>query len=117
MARDEPRLSALKWGDLAEFVAITEDAEQPDATEESAAHACNQRLGRYRLCFEVAHGGMATVYLARADGPSGFGKLVASKSITSGGRSRRSASCTMNTTAAQSLFGHCLIPTRPGVTT
>jgi eukaryotic-like serine/threonine-protein kinase len=64
---------------LPEFVAITDDAGEPG--EESAAHACDQRLGRYRLCFEVAHGGMATVYLARADGPGGFGKLVALKRI------------------------------------
>jgi serine/threonine protein kinase len=66
---------------LPELIAITEDAEQPEPGDESAAHACNQRLGRYRLCFEVAHGGMATVYLARADGPGGFGKLVALKRI------------------------------------
>jgi serine/threonine-protein kinase len=61
--------------------AWTEDADALDTGEDSAAHECNQRLGRYRLCFEVAHGGMATVYLARADGPGGFGKLVALKRI------------------------------------
>jgi len=39
------------------------------------------RLGRYRLCSEVASGGMATVYLARVDGPAGFDKMVALKRI------------------------------------
>jgi serine/threonine-protein kinase len=39
------------------------------------------RVGRYRLCFELASGGMATVYLARIDGPHGFEKLVALKRI------------------------------------
>ncbi|MFO0683172.1 MAG: serine/threonine-protein kinase [Sandaracinus sp.] len=38
-------------------------------------------LGRYVLCYELASGGMATVYLARADGPAGFGRLVALKLI------------------------------------
>lgn len=40
-----------------------------------------ERIGRYELCFELASGGMATVYLARADGPPGFQKLVALKRI------------------------------------
>ncbi len=39
------------------------------------------RLGRYRLCFELASGGMATVYLARTEGAGGFDKLVALKRI------------------------------------
>ncbi len=39
------------------------------------------QVGRYRLCFELASGGMATVYLARMDGPHGFEKLVALKRI------------------------------------
>ena len=39
------------------------------------------KVGRYRLCFELASGGMATVYLARMDGPHGFEKLVALKRI------------------------------------
>lgn len=41
----------------------------------------DQRLGRYRLFFEIASGGMATVYLARTDGYSGFDKMVALKRI------------------------------------
>lgn len=43
--------------------------------------AAPERIGRYQLCFELASGGMASVYLARADGPPGFQKLVALKRI------------------------------------
>ncbi len=39
------------------------------------------RIGRYELCFEVASGGMASVYLARAEGVPGFQKLLALKRI------------------------------------
>lgn len=38
-------------------------------------------IGRYRLCFELASGGMAAVFLARTSGPSDFEKLVALKTI------------------------------------
>ena len=38
-------------------------------------------LGRYQLINELASGGMATLYLARASGPAGFEKLVAIKRI------------------------------------
>ena len=40
-----------------------------------------ERIGRYELCFELASGGMASVYLARIHGASGFEKLVALKRI------------------------------------
>src|SRR5688500_2349246 len=40
-----------------------------------------RRFGRYRLCFELASGGMGTVYLARSEGPNGFEKLVALKRV------------------------------------
>ncbi len=40
-----------------------------------------ETIGRYRLCFELASGGMARVYLARAQGSPGFEKLVALKRI------------------------------------
>ena len=43
--------------------------------------ATAQKLGRYSLCFELASGGMASVYLARVEGPAGFEKLVALKRI------------------------------------
>ena len=40
-----------------------------------------ERIGRYELCFKLASGGMASVYLARIHGVSGFQKLVALKRI------------------------------------
>ena len=39
------------------------------------------RLGRYRVCYRIAQGGMASVYLARIDTSVGFGKWVALKII------------------------------------
>ncbi len=42
-----------------------------------------KRIGRYELRFELASGGMASVYLARADGAPGFQKLIALKRIHS----------------------------------
>jgi len=41
----------------------------------------SRKVGRYELCTELAFGGMATVYLARATGPAGFEKLVALKCV------------------------------------
>ena len=40
-----------------------------------------ERVGPYRLCFEIASGGMATVYLARIDLPAGMHRYVALKRI------------------------------------
>ncbi|MFK7986976.1 MAG: serine/threonine protein kinase [Sandaracinaceae bacterium] len=40
-----------------------------------------QRLGRYRLAYELASGGMATVYMGCIDGAAGFEKVVAIKRI------------------------------------
>ncbi len=54
-------------------------AQDPDSRRPEKANA--QRVGRYELCFELAAGGMATVYLARQDGLPGFEKLVALKKI------------------------------------
>ena len=48
-----------------------------------------ERFGRYRLCFELASGGMATVYLAHAGGPGRFQKHVALKRIHAHLASRR----------------------------
>lgn len=39
------------------------------------------RLGRYEVLCELAHGGMAILYLARAVGPGGFERLFAIKMI------------------------------------
>ena len=43
--------------------------------------AVPEKIGRYELCFELASGGMASVYLARAEGAPGFQKIVALKRI------------------------------------
>ena len=45
------------------------------------AHSAPKKIGRYELCFELASGGMASVFLARAGGAPGFQKLVALKRI------------------------------------
>ncbi|MBN2357916.1 MAG: serine/threonine protein kinase [Deltaproteobacteria bacterium] len=49
--------------------------------EVKAVPTGNEVLGRYQLLTELASGGMATLYLARASGPAGFEKLVAIKRI------------------------------------
>jgi serine/threonine protein kinase len=38
-------------------------------------------LGKYRLLAELGHGGMADVYLAVAEGPAGFSKLIVIKRL------------------------------------
>lgn len=43
--------------------------------------AHRERIGRYELRFELASGGMGSVYLARVGGAAGFQKLVALKRI------------------------------------
>jgi serine/threonine-protein kinase len=39
------------------------------------------RIGRYRVCYRIAQGGMASVYLAKLDATAGFSKWVALKII------------------------------------
>ncbi|MGB0678172.1 MAG: protein kinase domain-containing protein [Polyangiales bacterium] len=56
---------------------IREVSSEPEAQ----ATASPPVLGRYRLCFEIASGGMATVYLAHQRGAAGIGRLVALKRI------------------------------------
>ncbi|MGE0791159.1 MAG: serine/threonine protein kinase [Sandaracinaceae bacterium] len=57
------------------------DASNEMNDEDDPKRLTRERIGRYRLMFQLAAGGMATVYLARAEGPSGFDKLVALKRI------------------------------------
>ncbi len=52
-----------------------------EAEESPAAVTSDSQMGRYRLCYELASGGMATVFLARIDGPQGFDKICAVKRI------------------------------------
>jgi serine/threonine-protein kinase len=59
---------------VVEILSPVDDSVEPERTDP-------QRIGRYELCFELASGGMASVYLARIDGVSGFEKLVALKRI------------------------------------
>ena len=54
---------------------------RPPADSLAPARSAPERIGRYQLCFELASGGMASVYLARAEGAPGFQKLVALKRI------------------------------------
>ena len=54
---------------------------RPSADSQVPAPAAPEKIGRYQLCFELASGGMASVYLARAEGGPGFQKLVALKRI------------------------------------
>ena len=55
--------------------------QRPMLDSEVPARAVPEKIGRYQLCFELASGGMASVYLARAGGVPGFEKLVALKRI------------------------------------
>ena len=54
---------------------------RPPVDSAAPARATPEKIGRYQLCFELASGGMASVYLARAEGAPGFEKLVALKRI------------------------------------
>jgi serine/threonine-protein kinase len=54
---------------------------RPPVDSEAPARATPEKIGRYQLCFELASGGMASVYLARTEGAPGFEKLVALKRI------------------------------------
>lgn len=67
----------------AETMESASPSRPPDASPFSNAPqpTSPKRIGHYELCFELASGGMASVYLARAEGAPGFQKLVALKRI------------------------------------
>jgi len=73
MSRGSEDAAAL-GAPVVEVLPSAEDSIRPEPTGP-------ERIGRYKLCFELAAGGMATVYLARVDGAPGFEKLVALKRI------------------------------------
>jgi serine/threonine-protein kinase len=66
--------AAARGAPVVEVLPAVQDSGWPEATGP-------ERIGRYKLCFELASGGMATVYLAKVDGAPGFEKLVALKRI------------------------------------
>jgi serine/threonine protein kinase len=51
------------------------------SSDAAAVSDIGGRLGRYKLIHKIASGGMASVWLARAEGAAGFEKLVAVKRI------------------------------------
>jgi serine/threonine-protein kinase len=55
--------------------------EPPASGTEADVRQLRRRIGRYEVLQRLGHGGMATVYLARATGSAGFEKLVAIKVI------------------------------------
>ena len=59
------------------------DEDEQGSAREPSAFSSGARIGRYQLCFELASGGMAKVYLARVSGAAGFEKLVALKHVHS----------------------------------
>ena len=73
MSRGSDDAAAL-GAPVVEVLPPAQDSAWPEATGP-------ERIGRYKLCFELAAGGMATVYLAKVDGAPGFEKLVALKRI------------------------------------
>lgn len=60
---------------------LRSDSSPADDDTSAAWRATPQRIGRYELRFELASGGMGSVYLARLRGTAGFEKLVALKRI------------------------------------
>ncbi|MBK7584896.1 MAG: serine/threonine protein kinase [Myxococcales bacterium] len=57
------------------------DRRMAEGSEPSVPSGGTYFLGRYRVVDEIGVGGMASVHLARADGPGGFQKWVAIKRI------------------------------------
>src|SRR6187399_1491757 len=73
MAQQPPRTSAARGGSAASSGAGGRGSQ--DKNHETFF------LGRYRVVDEIGVGGMASVHLARMDGPGGFQKWVAIKRI------------------------------------
>lgn len=60
---------------------IEVDLESQIVEQLDATLPADELVGRYRLCFELASGGMASVYLARTQGLGGSEKIAAVKRI------------------------------------
>ncbi len=69
--------AAKKAGTKGELESVLPPSDESMIPESSAP----ERIGRYELRFELASGGMGSVYLARVGGAAGFDKLVAIKRI------------------------------------
>ncbi|MGB5811830.1 MAG: serine/threonine-protein kinase [Polyangiales bacterium] len=86
-AADHPVVAERPRSMMKEWSAETMESASPSGAPESSPFSTSpqptapKRIGRYQLCFELASGGMASVYLARAEGAPGFEKLVALKRI------------------------------------
>src|SRR5690606_24449819 len=76
MAQQPPRQSSARSGGGMS----ASSGSGPRATDKSQQHE-TFFLGRYRVVDEIGIGGMASVHLARMDGPGGFQKWVAIKRI------------------------------------
>jgi hypothetical protein len=81
VAREPERRSAILAGPM--YGSETGPAFASDSAESgpSSPAATNERVGKYRLAFRLASGGMGTVYLARVEGARGFSQTVAVKRI------------------------------------
>ena len=62
-----------------------QQGQKPNPTQQGASQSQSgvgtYFLGRYRVVDEIGIGGMASVHLARMDGPGGFQKWIAIKRI------------------------------------
>ncbi len=81
MAQPPPRPAASRQGGPASSGANTASASGARAKEVEKPQPATYFLGRYRVVDEIGVGGMASVHLARMDGPGGFQKWVAIKRI------------------------------------
>src|SRR5687767_5772936 len=59
----------------------------PPSPSSPSAIAVPRQLGRYRVLFELARGGVGVVYVARLSGAHGFDRLVAIKRLSTGAAS------------------------------
>src|SRR5512136_741372 len=80
MAHPPPRPTSTRLGGPP-GIGSAPPAPPSTRTKESERPAGTFFLGRYRVVDEIGVGGMASVHLARMDGPGGFQKWVAIKRI------------------------------------
>src|SRR3982750_3571684 len=80
MAQPPPRPASARSGGAASSGG-TGSSSGPRAKDADKQPPGTFFLGRYRVVDEIGVGGMASVHLARMDGPGGFQKWVAIKRI------------------------------------